>query len=51
VIIFWIFTLFVGASTFAFTYIFLQLGLAWSGVASSHSCSVRRISTTGAWRT
>ncbi len=29
-IIFWIFTLFVGASTFAFTYIFLQLGLAWS---------------------
>jgi len=30
VIIFWIFTLFVGASTFAFTYIFLQLGLAWS---------------------
>jgi ATP-dependent Zn protease len=30
VIIFWIFTLFVGASTFAFTFIFLQLGLAWS---------------------
>jgi ATP-dependent Zn protease len=30
VIIFWILTLFVGASTFAFTYIFLQLGLAWS---------------------
>jgi ATP-dependent Zn protease len=30
VIIFWIFTLFVGASTFAFTYIFLQLGIAWS---------------------
>jgi ATP-dependent Zn protease len=30
VIIFWIFTLFAGASTFAFTYIFLQLGLAWS---------------------
>jgi ATP-dependent Zn protease len=30
VIIFWIFTLFVGASTFAFTDIFLQLGLAWS---------------------
>ena len=29
-IIFWIFTLFVGASTFAFTYIFLQLGLALS---------------------
>lgn len=29
-IIFWIFTLFVGASTFAFTYIFLQLGFAWS---------------------
>ena len=29
-IIFWIFTLFVGASTFAFTFIFLQLGLAWS---------------------
>jgi len=30
VIIFWILTFFVGASTFAFTYIFLQLGLAWS---------------------
>jgi ATP-dependent Zn protease len=30
VIIFWIFTLFVGASTFAFSYIFLQFGLAWS---------------------
>jgi len=30
VIIFWIFTLFVGASTFAFSYIFLQLGLGWS---------------------
>jgi cell division protease FtsH len=30
VIIFWIFTLFVGASTFAFTYIFLQLGIEWS---------------------
>jgi ATP-dependent Zn protease len=30
VIIFWIFTFFVGASTFAFTYIFLQLGLALS---------------------
>jgi ATP-dependent Zn protease len=30
VIIFWIFTFFVGASTFAFTYIFLQLGLAWA---------------------
>jgi ATP-dependent Zn protease len=30
VIIFWIFTLFVGATTFAFTYIFLQLGLALS---------------------
>jgi ATP-dependent Zn protease len=30
VIIFWIFTLFVGASTFAFTDIFLQLGIAWS---------------------
>ncbi len=29
-IIFWIFTLFAGASTFAFTHIFLQLGLAWS---------------------
>ncbi len=29
-IIFWILTFFVGASTFAFTYIFLQLGLAWS---------------------
>ena len=29
-IIFWIFTLFVGASTFAFTYIFLQLGIEWS---------------------
>jgi ATP-dependent Zn protease len=30
VIIFWIFTLFVGATTFAFTFIFLQLGLALS---------------------
>src|SRR5260370_34259261 len=30
VIIFWIVTFFVAASTFAFTYIFLQLGLAWS---------------------
>jgi len=30
VIIFWIFTLFVGASTFAFTFIFLQLGMGWS---------------------
>ncbi len=29
-IIFWIFTLFVGASTFAFTFIFLQLGMGWS---------------------
>lgn len=29
-IIFWILTLFVGASTFAFTYIFLQLGMGWS---------------------
>ena len=29
-IIFWIFTLFVGASTLAFTFIFLQLGLGWS---------------------
>ena len=29
-IIFWIFTLFVGSSAFAFAYIFLQLGLAWS---------------------
>jgi ATP-dependent Zn protease len=30
VIIFWIFTLFAGASAFSFAYIFLQLGLAWS---------------------
>jgi ATP-dependent Zn protease len=30
VIIFWIFTLFVGASTFAFSYVVFQLGLAWS---------------------
>jgi cell division protease FtsH len=30
VIIFWIFTLFVGSSAFAFAYIFLQLGLPWS---------------------
>jgi cell division protease FtsH len=30
VIIFWIFTLFVGSSAFAFAYIFLQLGLGWS---------------------
>lgn len=29
-IIFRIFTLFVGASTLAFTFIFLQLGLGWS---------------------
>lgn len=29
-IIFWIFTLFAGASTFAFTFIFLQLGMGWS---------------------
>ena len=29
-IIFWIFTLFVGATTFAFTFIFLQLGVALS---------------------
>ncbi len=29
-IIFWILTLFVGASTFAFTFIFLQLGMGWS---------------------
>jgi ATP-dependent Zn protease len=30
VIIFWIFTLFVGASAFAFAFIALQLGLGWS---------------------
>jgi cell division protease FtsH len=30
VIIFWIFTFFVGSSAFAFAYIFLQLGLGWS---------------------
>jgi cell division protease FtsH len=30
VIIFWIFTLFVGSSAFAFAYIFMQLGLGWS---------------------
>jgi ATP-dependent Zn protease len=30
VIIFWIFTLFAGASAFSFAYIFLQVGLAWS---------------------
>jgi ATP-dependent Zn protease len=30
VIIFWIFTLFVGSSAFAFASIFLQLGLGWS---------------------
>ncbi|TAN31403.1 AAA family ATPase [bacterium] len=29
-IIFWIFTLFVGSSAFAFAYIYLQLGIAWS---------------------
>ena len=29
-IIFWIFTLFVGSSAFAFAYIFLQVGVAWS---------------------
>lgn len=31
-IIFWIFTLFVGSSAFAFALIFMQLGLAWSFV-------------------
>jgi ATP-dependent Zn protease len=30
VIIFWIFTLFVGSSAFAFALIYLQLGIAWS---------------------
>jgi ATP-dependent Zn protease len=30
VIIFWIFTLFVGSSAFAFAYIYLQLGIGWS---------------------
>jgi cell division protease FtsH len=30
VIIFWIFTLFVGSSAFAFALIFLQLGIGWS---------------------
>jgi ATP-dependent Zn protease len=30
VIIFWIFTLFVGSSSFAVAYIYLQLGLLWS---------------------
>jgi ATP-dependent Zn protease len=34
VIIFWIFTLFVGASAFSFAYIFLQLGVTWSIVYS-----------------
>ena len=29
-IIFWIFTLFVGSSAFAFAYIFLQVGVGWS---------------------
>ena len=29
-IIFWIFTLFVGTTAFSFAYIFLQLGLGWS---------------------
>ena len=29
-IIFWIFTLFVGSSAFAFAYIYLQLGIGWS---------------------
>lgn len=29
-IIFWIFTLFVGATAFSFAFIFLQLGLGWS---------------------
>ena len=31
-IIFWIFTLFVGSSAFAFAYIYLQLGIGWSFV-------------------
>src|SRR5207244_7953141 len=30
VIIFWIFTLFVGSSAFAFAYIYMQLGIGWS---------------------
>jgi len=30
VIIFWIFTIFVGASAFAFADIYLQLGIGWS---------------------
>jgi len=30
VIIFWIFTVFVGSSAFAFAYIFLQVGVGWS---------------------
>jgi ATP-dependent Zn protease len=30
VIIFWIFTLFVGTSAFSFAYIYLQLGVGWS---------------------
>jgi cell division protease FtsH len=34
VIIFWIFTLFVGASAFSFAYIYMQLGLGWSIVYS-----------------
>ena len=29
-IIFWIFTLFVGSSAFAFALIFMQLGIGWS---------------------
>ena len=29
-IIFWIFTLFVGSSAFAFAYIYMQLGIGWS---------------------
>ena len=29
-IIFWIFTLFVGASAFSFAYIFMQLDIGWS---------------------
>jgi ATP-dependent Zn protease len=32
VIIFWIFTLFVGASAFSFAFIFMQLGFGWSFV-------------------
>ncbi|HLZ95744.1 MAG TPA: AAA family ATPase [Candidatus Dormibacteraeota bacterium] len=41
-IIFWIFTLFVGATSFAFAYIFMQLGVFWSIVFAAAAMLVCR---------